>query len=85
MPKEFDGLISFPSFHHAIRAEIVLKRANLETQLVANPRELISNYGMLLRFDYAHQEAALEALSERGVRVDNVYLYQSRTDAWQQT
>ena len=77
-----DGLISFFASHHAIRAETVLKRNGLNTQLIPGPKDLSPNCGVALRFDYAQRETALALLAEKKVRVDMVHLYQPRTDDW---
>jgi hypothetical protein len=77
-----DGLISFFASHHAIRAENVLKRNGLNTQLIPGPKDLSPNCGVALRFDYAQREMALALLAEKKVRVDGVHFYQPRTDDW---
>jgi len=77
-----DGLISFFASHHAIRAEMVLKRGGFTVQLVPGPRELSPNCGVALRFDYGQREKALEALAARHVRIDGVHAYRPRADDW---
>ncbi len=77
-----DGLISFFASHHAIRAEMVLKRNGLVAQLIPGPKELSPNCGVALRFDYAQRDNALAALDAKGVRIDGVHFYRPRTDEW---
>jgi hypothetical protein len=77
-----DGLISFFASHHAIRAEMVLKREGFTVQLVPGPRELSPNCGVALRFDYVHRERALAALTAKNVRIDGVHSFRPRADDW---
>ena len=77
-----DGLISFFASHHAIRADTLLKRGGLASQLVPGPRELSPNCGVALRFEYARREHALTLLDAKRVRIDGVHLYRPRTDRW---
>ena len=77
-----DGLISFFASHHAIRAEMVLKRNGLAAQLIPGPKDLSPNCGVALRFHYAQRESALAALTAKNVRVDGVHFYRPRTDEW---
>ena len=77
-----DGLISFFASHHAIRADMLLKRSGLASKLVPGPRELSPNCGVALRFEYAKRDDALIILDAKHVRVDAVHFYQPRTDRW---
>jgi hypothetical protein len=77
-----DGLISFFASHHAIRAEVVLKRGGFAARLVPGPREISPNCGVALRFDYEQREPVLALLDSRKVRVDGVHFYRPRTDEW---
>ena len=77
-----DGLISFFASHHAIRAEMALKRGGFAAQLVPGPKELSPNCGVALRFEYAQRENALAVLAAKNVRVDGVHFYRPRTDDW---
>ena len=77
-----DGLISFFASHHAMRAEMVLKRNGLAARLIPGPKELSPNCGVALRFDYAQSENAVAALAAKDVRIDGVHFYRPRTDDW---
>ena len=77
-----NGLISFFASHHAIRAETVLKRNGLATQLIPGPKDLSPNCGVALRFDYAQRESALAFLAAKNVQIDGVHVYRPRTDSW---
>ncbi len=77
-----DGLISFFASHHAIRAEMMLKRNGLAAQLIPGPKELSPNCGVALRFEYVERENVLAILDAKRVRIDGVHFYRPRTDAW---
>jgi hypothetical protein len=47
-----DGLITFYSSHHALRAEKILKQHGLNVLLVPGPREISPNCGVALQFEY---------------------------------
>lgn len=79
-----DGLISFLASHHAMRAEVVLKRNGVAAQLIPGPKELSPNCGVALRFEYARRETAVAVLAGKGVRIDQVHFYRPRTDDWSQ-
>jgi hypothetical protein len=78
-----DGLISFFATHHAIRAEVLLKRNGLSAQLIPGPKDLSPNCGVALRFVYAQRETALTLLAANKVRIDMVHFYLPRTDDWE--
>lgn len=77
-----DGLISFFASHHAIRAEMVLKRDGLAAKLIPGPKELSPNCGVALRFEYAQREHVLTVLAANNVKIDGVHFYRPRTDEW---
>lgn len=77
-----DGLISFFASHHAVRADIVLKRSGMTSRLVPGPRELSPNCGVALRFEYAQRETVVAVLAAKSVQIDGVHFYQPRTDEW---
>jgi hypothetical protein len=79
-----DGLISFFASHHALRAEVVLKRSGLAARLVPGPKDLSPNCGVALRFHYADRENALAVLAIKNVRIDGVHFYRPRTDEWEE-
>lgn len=77
-----DGLISFFSSHHAIRAETLLKRSGMAARLVPGPKELSPNCGVAVRFELSERENALSVLTANRVRIDSVHPYQARIDDW---
>jgi hypothetical protein len=78
-----DGLISFFASHHAIRAEIVLKRNGFASELIPGPKELSPNCGVALRFNFIQREDVVEILAAKRVRIDGVHYYRPRTDDWE--
>ena len=77
-----DGLISFFASHHAIRAEIVLKRNRFASELIPGPKELSPNCGVALRFNFVQREDVMAILAAKKVRIDGIHFYQPRTDDW---
>lgn len=77
-----DGLISFFASHYAIRAETLLKRNGLASQLIPGPKELSPNCGVALRFEYAQRENVVAVLAANSVQIDGIHFYRPRTDQW---
>jgi hypothetical protein len=77
-----DGLISFFSSHHALRAEAVLSRAGFSTRLVPGPKELSPNCGVALRFEFARRDEVVGLLRSHKIRIDQVHRYRPRSDLW---
>jgi hypothetical protein len=77
-----DGLISFFSSYHALRAENVLKRCGFAVKLIAGPKDLSPNCGVALRFEYAQRDAAIAELAGKKVQVDGVHIFRPRSDEW---
>ena len=75
MDDRLDGVFTFYSWNHAMRAEKVLKEAGFQVALIPVPRELSSNCGTCLRFKYAQRTEAQEVLDAFRVRFEAVYPY----------
>lgn len=73
--KELDGLATFYSWHHALRAEKVLARLEMQVTLIPAPREISSNCGTALRFDYMQLQAVQEVLAKSRVQVEAFHFY----------
>lgn len=80
--RRLDGLVSFFSSHHALRAERIVTREGLYAQLVPGPKDLSPNCGVALRFEYARKDQVVALLAAHRIRIDGVYRYQPRTDRW---
>jgi hypothetical protein len=70
-----EGVVTFFSSHHALRAESVLKKAEHHVRLIPGPREISANCGVALRFDYAAREPVAALLAANGVQIENIHLY----------
>ncbi|MFZ5827487.1 MAG: DUF3343 domain-containing protein [Bacillota bacterium] len=78
---ELDGVITFFASHHAMRAERVLKGAQMPVRLVPGPRELSPSCGVALRFPYALAEEARRSLAVARVEVEMVVRHPERAEA----
>ncbi len=63
MPDQY-GVVLFNTSTSAMQAEAVLSRAKLASKLIPTPRQLSSDCGISLRFDWAFQDE-VRALLER--------------------
>lgn len=77
-----DGLLSFISSHYAIRANTVLKRESIKSELIPGPKELSPNCGVALRIEYSRREEIEKILADKKVRIDQVHFYPPRTEDW---
>lgn len=68
------GVVLVPSTSHAIRAERVCHLAGLKVKLIPTPRQLSSNCGTALRFNWEEQEKVEEALRTNKVDYEGVHL-----------
>ncbi len=75
MTGTLDGLITFFSWHHAIRAEKVLGRDGYEIELIPGPREISPNCGTALRFDYAREAEARALMERERVQIEATHEY----------
>lgn len=67
------GVVLVPSTSHAIRAERVCHLAGLKVKLIPTPRQLSSNCGTALRFDWEEREVVERVLRANKVDYDGVY------------
>jgi hypothetical protein len=75
MTGSLDGLITFFSWHHAIRAEKVLGRDGYEIELIPGPREISANCGTALRFEYCRDAEARAVLERERVQIEATHEY----------
>lgn len=78
---ELDGVITFFASHHAMRAERVLKGAEMPVRLVPGPRELSPSCGVALRFPHALADEARRTLATAKVEVEMVVRYPEAAQA----
>lgn len=81
MAPALDGLLTFYSWHHALRAEKVLREGGFFVELVPAPREFTSNCGTALRLDYGRLEESLGLLVARRVQVEAAHRYLPASEA----
>ncbi len=61
------GVVLFYTTSAALKAEKALKAAGLEIKLIPTPRQLSSDCGMALRFDWPQAQAVEQALEAAAV------------------
>ncbi len=69
------GVVTFFGSHHALRAEEVLKKNNMQAVLIPGPREISPNCGVALRFDYARREEVERLFTQFFVHYEDIHLY----------
>ena len=60
------------STNHAMRAERILARAEIDNKLIPVPRQLSSDCGVCVRIDRVDRHAAQEALAAAGLDVQAI-------------
>ena len=75
MTAVLDGLVTFFSWHHAIRAEKVLLRDGYAVKLIPGPREISPNCGTALRFQHNREQAACQLLEREKVQIEATHQY----------
>lgn len=68
------AIFTFPSTHHALKAEQVLKSTPFKTTIIPVPRELTSLCGLAIKVDPEHRVAVEETLVACGVKIEGVFL-----------
>jgi hypothetical protein len=64
------GVVLFHTTSAALRAEKVLTKAGLKVKLVPTPRELSSDCGISLRFEWADRAQVEAGLAQAGLEGD---------------
>ena len=67
------GVVLFYTTSAAMRAEKILMKENLAVKLIPTPRELSSDCGIALRFDWKQAESARNALDEARVETAGIH------------
>ena len=68
--------MSFYASEHAMRAERVLERADLQARLVPGPREVSPNCGVAVAFVWEQEPQVERALTESKVRFEKIHRYE---------
>lgn len=66
------GVVLFPSVSHCMRGESVVQAAGLACKLIPVPRELSSDCGTALRFDWEDREKVRAALEAAGLEYEGI-------------
>ena len=74
-----DGLITFYSTHHALKAESALRAGEIDCLLIPGPKELSPNCGVALQFPLRERPGAEQHLAAKKVRIENIFEYVART------
>jgi len=73
MPSSDYGIVLFHSTSAAIRAEKVTQGAGLKVKLIPVPRQLSSNCGISLRFEWDQADVVRSVLAEKGVEIQGIH------------
>lgn len=68
------GVVLFHTSSSAMQAEAVLVRARLPVKLIPTPRDLSSDCGIALRFDWCQNEQVQALLSKACVETAGIHL-----------
>jgi putative Se/S carrier protein len=68
--------VSFYASEHAMRAERVLERADLQARLVPGPREVSPNCGVAVAFLWEQEPEVERTLTESKVRFEAIHRYE---------
>jgi Protein of unknown function (DUF3343) len=67
------GVVLFYTSSSAMQAEAVLLRAKLSAKLIPTPRELSSDCGVALRFDWSQSELVQSMLNKSRVEIAGIH------------
>ena len=67
------GVVLFYSTSAAIRAEKLTKGAGLKVKLIPVPRQLSSDCGISLRFEWAQADEVRSVLEAKGVEIQGIH------------
>ena len=67
------GVILFYTTSSALKAEKTLIKQGLEVKLIPVPRELSSDCGISLRFNWKDRELVLSQLTSENVEIDSIH------------
>jgi hypothetical protein len=68
------GVVLFHTSTSAMQAEAILTRAKLSVRLIPTPRELSSDCGVSLRFNWDQNEQVCALLSQMHVETTGIHL-----------
>lgn len=66
-------VITFSSTHHALKAEKVLKKADIPAKVIPVPRNISSDCGVALRFEKQFEDEVRTELNVENIEVAGIY------------
>lgn len=78
MVSEGDLVLIFRSIHRVMKAEKLLKQANLDILLIPVPRQLTSDCGLAIRFAQELRNEVEEVLGDAGLEIMELHQRQGR-------
>ena len=70
-----EGVITFFGSHHALKAEVVLKKNGIAAVIIPGPREISPNCGVAVRFDYARRDDAVKLFQQYFIHYEDIHHY----------
>lgn len=70
------GVVLFNTTSAAIRSEKVLQKEPFNVKLIPTPRELSSDCGIAIRFDWSEAEDVRTLLDSAGVEIEGIHQIQ---------
>ena len=70
-----DGVITFFSSQHVIKAEKVMRKNGLKVSLIPGPREISPNCGTALCFEYEKEKEIRSTLNKNTVIFEAIHYY----------
>jgi len=67
------GVVIFPSISHCLRGESLVQAAGLTCKLIPVPRELSSDCGTALRFNWVERDRIAAVLEEAGLETEGIH------------
>lgn len=66
-------IITFSSTHHALKAEKILKKADIPAKVIPVPRDISSDCGVALRFEKQFEDDVKTELNVENIEIAGIY------------
>ena len=67
------GVITFFAVYHALKAEKHFKGLGLKVKLIPVPRQISSNCGIALEFNFQDRERIFALIQDTALAIENIY------------
>ena len=67
------SIILVPSTNHAMRAENILKKANVSCKLIPVPRQISSDCGVCIRIQTNEKQSVLKILKSSNLDIEGIH------------